>query len=325
MNIARRQLLSLAAAAFAFLAMPHTAWSQQYPSRPVRIVVGFTAGSAPDTFARLIGQWLSDRLGQPFIVENRPGAGSKVATEAVVQSPPDGHTLLLVVPANAIGAALHENLSYNFIRDVAPVAELVRVPFVMQANLSLPAKTIPELIEYSKSNPGKLNMASSGIGTGDHMSGELFKAMTGVEMAHVPYPGPSQAMTDLLAGRVQVMFSSLASAVEHIKAGKTQALAVTSRERSPALPNIPSVSEFVPGYEASAFFGIGAPRSTPASIVEALNQAINAGLSDPKIKAQLAAMSATPSVGSPEEFGRLIANETEKWTKIIKSAGIKAM
>ena len=282
MKLPRRQFLHLAAGAAALPAVSRIAWAQAYPTRPVRIIVGFAAGGAADIIARLIGQWLSERLGQPFVIENRPGAGSNIATEAVVRAPPDGYTLLLVGTANAINATLYDKLNFNFIRDIAPVAGIIRVPNVMVVNPSVPAKTVPEFIAYAKANPGKINMASGGIGTAAHVSGELFKMMAGVDMVHVPYRGAAPALTDLLGGQVQVMFASMPSSIEHIRAGKLRALAVTTATRSEALPDIPTVGEFVPGYEASAWYGVGAPKDTPAEIVDKLNKEINAASPIPR-------------------------------------------
>jgi tripartite-type tricarboxylate transporter receptor subunit TctC len=323
MKLPRRNFLHLAAGATALPAVSRFAWAQTYPTRPVRLVVGFAAGSATDILARLMGQWLSERLGQQFIIENRPGAASNIATEAVVRAPPDGYTLLVVSSASAINATLYDKLSFNFIRDIAPVASVIRGPTVMVVNPSVPAKSVPEFIAYAKANPGKLTMASGGIGSGTHLTGELFKMMAGVNMVHVPYRGGGPALTDLLGGQVQVMFPSTVSSIEYIRAGRLRALAVTTATRSDALPDVPTVDEFVPGYEASAWFGVGAPKATPAEIVEKLNKEINAGLADPKMKARLADVGGTALSGSPADFGKLIADETEKWAKVIKSAGIK--
>jgi tripartite-type tricarboxylate transporter receptor subunit TctC len=316
----RRQFLHLAAGAAALPAVSRVAWAQTYPARPVRIVVGFVAGSATDILARLLGQWLSERLGQQFVIENRTGAATNIATEAVVRAPPDGYTLLLVTPANAISATLYDNLNFNFIRDITPVASFVRVPFVMVVNPSFPAKTVPEFITYAKANPGKINMASGGIGTANHVAGELFKMLAGVNMVHAPYRGDPQVV---LSGYVDVYFSPMPASIEYIKAGKLRALAVTTAERSEALPDVPTVAEFVPGYEASSWYGIGAPAGTPAEIVDKLNKEINAGLADPRIKARLDEMGGTALIGPPAAFGKLIADETEKWAKVIKVAGIK--
>jgi tripartite-type tricarboxylate transporter receptor subunit TctC len=298
--------------------------AQAYPTRPVRIVVGFAAGGPADIVARLMGQWLSERLGQQFIVENRPGAGGNIGTEAVVHAPSDGYTLLFVGTANAINASLYEKLNFNFIRDIAPVAGLVRMPNVVEVNPSVPVKTVAELITYAKANPGKINMATAGIGVSGHMAGELFKAMTGINMVHVPYRGSTQALTDLLAGQVQIMFEPPAASIEYIKAGKLRALAVTTAARSEALPELPTVAEFVPGYEASTWYGVGVPKNTPVEIIDKLNREINAALSEPRLKVRIADLGGTPLTGSPADFGRHIAAETEKWGKVIKFAGIKA-
>jgi len=323
MKLPRRTFLHLAAGAAALLAVSRVAWAQTYPTRPVRIVVGNPAGGGVDIVARLIGQWLSERLGQPFVIENRPGAATNIATETVVNAPRDGYTLLWVGPPAAINATLYEKLNYDFIRDIAPVASIVRGTLVMVVNPSIPAKTVPELIAYAKANPGKINMASPGNGTTPHVSGELFKAMTGVNMIHVPYRGDALARADLIGGQVQVLFAGLASSIGFIKAGKLRALAVTTATRSEALPDIPTVGDFVPGYEASAFYGVGAPQNTPAEIIDKLNKEINAGLADPRIKARLADLGATGAPGSPADFGKLIAEETEKWGKVIRAANIK--
>jgi tripartite-type tricarboxylate transporter receptor subunit TctC len=323
MKLPRRNFLHLAAGAAALPAVSRVARAQAYPTRPVRIIIGFAPGSASDIVARLVGQWLSEGLGQPFIIEHRPGAANNIATEAVVRAPPDGHTLLVVSSANAVNATFYDKLSFNFIRDIAPVASVIRGPTVMVVNPSVPAKSVPEFIAYAKANPGKLTMASGGIGSGTHLAGELFKMMAGVNMVHVPYRGGGPALTDLLGGQVQVMFPSTVSSIEYIRAGRLRALAVTTATRSDALPDVPTVDEFVPGYEASAWFGVGAPKATPAEIVEKLNKEINAGLADPKMKARLADVGGTALSGSPADFGKLIADETEKWAKVIKSAGIK--
>ena len=323
MKLPRRKFLHLAAGAAALPAMSRFAWAQTYPSRPVHWIVGFAPGGGNDIVARLMGQWLSERTGQQFVIENRPGASTNIATEAVVNAPPDGYTLLLAGAPNAINATLYDKLNFDFIRDIAPVAGIVRVANVMVVHLSVPAKTLPEFIAYAKANPGKINFASPGNGSGSHMSGELFKMMAGVDMVHVPYKGAAPALTDLLGGQVQVMFASLPSAIEFIKAGKLRALAVTTAMRSNALPDIPTVGEFLPGYEASLFYGVGAPKNTPAEIIEKLNREINAGLADPKMQARLADVGGTVLTGSPAEFSKLIADETEKWAKVIKFAGIK--
>ena len=323
MKLPRRTFLHLAAGAAALPALPRIAKAQAYPSRPVRILVGFGAGGGADFGARLIGQWLSERLGQQFIVENRPGAASNLAAEAVVRAPPDGYTLLLVTSVNASNAALYEKLNFDLTRDIVPVAGIYRGIGIVVAHPSFPAKTVTEFIAHAKANPGKINMASGGSGSPPHLYGELFKSMTGVNMVHVPYRGgAAQALTDLIGGQVQVMFSD-STAIEHIRAGKLHAIAVTSATRSDALPNIPTVGEFVPGYEAGAWIGIGAPRNTPASIVEKLNTEINAGLTDPKMKARFADRGYTMLSGPPSEFGKLIADETEKWGKVIRAANIK--
>ena len=320
----RRQFLHLAAGAAALPAVSRVTWAQAYPSRPVRWILGFTSGGNTDIISRLLGQRLSEQLGQPFIIESRPGAGTNIATEAVVRAPADGHTLLFVSASNAINATLYDKLNFNFIRDIAPVASLVRAPNVMVVNPTVPAKTVPEFIAYANANPGKINMASSGIGTTPHLAGELFKTMTGVNIQHVPYRGAAPALTDLIAGQVQVYFVTTPVSIEYIRTGKLRALAVTTATRSEALPDIPSVSEFVPGYEASAWWGVGAPKDTPADIVEKLNKEINAALADPKMKARLADLGCTVLAGSPSDFGKLIAEETEKWGKVVKSTGIKA-
>jgi tripartite-type tricarboxylate transporter receptor subunit TctC len=297
--------------------------AQAYPTRPVRLVLTTTSGGPADAVARPIGQWLSERLGQPVVIENRPGAGGNIGVEAVVRAPADGYTLLLVATGHASNATLYDNLNFNFIRDIAPVASLIRGPFVMVVNASFPAKTVPELIAYAKANPGKVNFASGGTGFAAHLSGELFKMMTGVSIVHVPYRGQATAMTDLLGGQVQVMFDPLLSSLSHIRTGKLRPLAVTTSTRSEALPDIPTVSDYVAGYETSVWFGVGAPKNTPAETIERLNKEINAALADPKIKARLADLGGTVIAGSPADFGKLIAEETEKWAKVIKFAGIK--
>jgi len=323
MKLARRNFLHLAAGAAALSAMSRIAFAQAYPSRPVRLVVGFPAGGAGDIIARLIGQWLSEQLGQPFVIENRPGAGSNVATEAVVRAPPDGYTLLLVNPANAINATLYDKLSFNFIRDITPVASTHRSPLVVVISPSVPAKTVPEFTAYAKAHLGKISFGSPGIGTPGHVAGELFKMMAGVEMVHVPYRGGAPAMTDLFGGQVQVMFSPIQESIEHIKAGKLRSLAVTTETRQAVLPDIPTVSEFVPGYAAGGWAGIGAPRNTPVEIIERLNGAINAGLADPRITGRLADLGVAPMSMTPSEFEKFVVEETEKWGKVIKFAGIK--
>jgi tripartite-type tricarboxylate transporter receptor subunit TctC len=320
----RRQFLHLAAGAAALPAMSRVAMAQAYPTRPVRLIVGFTPGSAPDIVARLMGQWLSERLGQQFLVENRPGAATNIGTEAVVRAPADGYTLLLVGAPNAINTTLYDKLSFNFLRDIAPVAGISRERIVMVVHPSFPAKTVPEFIAYTKANPGKVSMASPGNGSSPHVSGELFKMMAGIDMVHVPYRGGGQVMTDLIAGQVQVSFIGLTVAIEHIRSGKLRALAVTAATRSDVLPDIPTVSDFVPGYEASAFWGVGAPRNTPAEIIDKLNKEINAVLSDPEPKRRLAEGGGTVLVGSPADFGKFVGDETEKWAKVIRAANIKA-
>jgi tripartite-type tricarboxylate transporter receptor subunit TctC len=321
--LGRRQFLHLAAGAASLPAVSWIAWAQTYPTRPVRIIVGFAPAGGTDIMARLIGQWLSERLDQQFVIENRPGAGTNIATEAVVNAPPDGYTLLLSCLPNASNATLYDKLNFNFIRSIAPVAGIARDTFAIEVNPSVPAKTVPEFIAYAKANPGKINMASGGIGSGNHIFGELFKMMTGVNLVHVPYRGAGPALVDLIGGQVQVMFASMSSSIEYVRAGKLRVLAVTTSTRSPVLPDIPTVAEFVPGYEASFWTGIGAPRNTPIEIVEKLNQEINAGLADPKIKARLAGLGATALPGSPADFGKLIAEETAKWGEVVKFAGIK--
>ena len=317
----RRHILHLTAGAAALPAVSRVAWAQTYPTRPVRLIVGVAAGCGTDIVARLISQWLSERLGQQFIVENRPGAGSNIATEVVVRAPPDGYTLLTVGAPAAINATLYyDKLNFNFIRDIAPVAGIMRGPLVMLVNPSFPAKTVPEFIAYAKANPGKINMASGGNGTTPHVTGELFKMMTGVDMVHVPYRGAGPAITDLLGGQVQVLFDN---PIEHIRAGRLRALAVTTTTRSEALPDIPTLGEFVPGYDASGWFGIGAPKDTPVQIIDRLNREINACLADPRMKARLTDLGGIVLSGSPADFGKHIAEETEKWAKVIKFAGIK--
>jgi tripartite-type tricarboxylate transporter receptor subunit TctC len=320
----RRHVLRLAAGAAALPAVSRMAWAEIYPSRPVRMVAPFAAGGGADILARLIGQWLSERLGQPFVIENRPGAAGNIGTEAVVKSLPDGYTMLLAGSPNTINATLYDKLNFNFIRDIAPVAGIVRFPFVMAVHPSVLAKTVPEFIAHAKANAGKLNMASGGIGATPHVAGELFQMMTGVRMIHVPYRGAGPALTDLLAGQVQVYFANTIASIEYIRAGKLRALAVTTATRSEALPDIPTVGEFVPGYEASGWSGIGAPKGTPAEIVEKLNKEINAGLADRKLNARFADLGGDVLALSPADFGKFIADETEKWAKVIKFAGIKA-
>ena len=324
MKLPRRNFLHLAAGAAAVPAVSRIATAQAYPSRPVRVVVGFAPGGGTDIAARLIGQWLSERLGQPFVIENRPGAGSNIGTEAVVHAAPDGYTLGLFGAPSAINATLYDKLNFNFVRDIAPVAGIIRGPYVIVVNPSVPAKTVPELIAYAKANPRKLNMASPGTGTGPHIAGELFKMMAGVDMVHVPYRGTGPSLTNLIGGQVQVTFEATPASIGYIRAGTLRALAVTTTRRSEALPDIPTVAEFVPGYEASAWFGVGAPKATPAEIVEKLNKEINAGLADPKIEARLANLGGDVLALSPADFGKLIADETEKWGKVIRALNIKA-
>jgi tripartite-type tricarboxylate transporter receptor subunit TctC len=321
--LGRRNFLHLAAGAVALPAVSRIARAQAYPSRPVRMIVPFAPGGTSDILARLMGQWLSERLGQPFVIENRPGANSNIGTEAVVRAPSDGYTLLLVTAAAAINATFYEKLSFNFIRDITAVAGIVRVPSVMVVNPSVPATTVPEFIAYAKSKPGKTTMASAGKGAPSHLAGELFKTMAGVDMVHVPYRGGGPAVTDLIAGQVQVVFPTIVESIEYIRASRLRALAVTTATRSDALPDIPTVGEFLPGYEASGWFGIGAPKSTSSEVVDQLNKQINEGLADPKMKARLADLGGTVLPGSPADFGKHIAEETEKWAKVIRSANIK--
>jgi len=323
MILPRRKFLHLAAGAAALPGFSRIAKAQAYPTRPVRIVAPAAPGSSNDIIARIIGQWLSERLGRQFIIDNRPGGGNSIGTEAVVRSPADGYTLLLCSSSNAVNATLYDKLNYNFIRDIAPVAALVRGPYVIVVNPSVPAKTVPEFIAYAKTNPRKLNMASSGTGTGGHIASELFKMMTGVDMVHVPYRGGGPAFNDLLGGQVQVMWAGTVGTIEYINAGRLRALAVTGATRMEALPDIPTVSESVPGYEATTWFGIGAPKATPDEIVEKLNKEINAVLADPKMKARLEEIGYSVLANSPSEFGKFIADETEKWAKVVRTANIK--
>jgi tripartite-type tricarboxylate transporter receptor subunit TctC len=319
----RRRFLRLAASAAALPATSRLGLAQTYPARPVRLISSFAAGGPNDLLARLIGQWLSERLGQPFIIENRPGAGGNIGTEVAAKAPPDGYTLLLVAPANVVNVTLYDKLNFNFMRDIAPVGGLTRVPNVMEVNLSVPAKTVSEFIAYAKANPGKINMASGGNGSTAHVSGELFKIMTGIDMVHVVYRGLAPALTDLLAGQVQVIFDSVPNSIASIRAGRLRALGTTTATRLEALPDIPTVGETVPGYEASAMAGVGAPRNTPAEIIATINREINAGLADPKMKARLADLGGTPIPGSPDDYGKLLAAEIEKWAKVIRTANIK--
>jgi tripartite-type tricarboxylate transporter receptor subunit TctC len=322
-NLPRRHFLQLAAGAAVLPTATSRALALDYPARPVRLIVSFPAGGPNDIIARLVAQWLSERLGRSVVVENRPGAAGNVGAEFVAHAAPDGYTLLFVNAPNAINATLYDNLNYNFVRDIVPVAGIVRSPLIMEVNPALPPSTVPEFIAFAKANPGKINMASGGIGTPGHVSGELFKMMAGVTMLHVPYRGGAPAITDLMAGQVQVLFDPLPASIGHIRAGKLRALAVTTAARSVVLPDIPTVSEFLPGYESSAWFGIGAPANTPTEIIERLNEAVNAGLADPELKRRLADLSGTPLVCSPAEFGKFMADEIDKWAKVIKFAGIK--
>jgi tripartite-type tricarboxylate transporter receptor subunit TctC len=324
MKVPRRRFLHLAAVALAAPALLRTAKAQAYPARPVRIVLGFAAGGAPDIAARLVAQWLSERLGQQFIVENRVGAGGKIATEAVIESTADGYTLLMAGLWNAVNATLYEKLKFDFIRDIAPVASVSRENYGMEVQPTFPAKTVPEFIAYAKANPGKLNMASAGNGTGPHMAGELFKIMAGVDMVHIAYRGSPPALTDLIAGQVQLTFGPLSSSIEFVKTGRLRALGVTSPTRLDVLPDVPAIAEFVPGYEASGWYGVCAPAKTPAEIVDRLNREINAGLADAKLKARFADVGATVFVNSPAGFAKHIADETEKWGKVVRTAHLRA-
>ena len=323
MPLPRRRFLHLAAGTAVLPAATRFAWAQAWPARPVRLVVGFAAGGPVDIVARLMGQWLSERLGQQFIIENRAGGGGNIATEAVVNARPDGYTFMLVSPVNAINATLYDKLNFNFIRDIAPVAGIIRVPNIMVVDPSFPAKTVPEFIAYAKANPGKINMGSAGNGTSQHVAGELFKMMAGVNMVHVPYRGAAPALADLFGGQVHVMFGTSPTSIEYIRAGKLRPLAVTTAARWDGLPDIPTIGDFVPGYEASGWFGVGGPRATPTEIVDRLNGEINAGLADPKLKARLTDLGGTMLAGSPADFGKLIADETQKWAKVVKFSGAK--
>jgi tripartite-type tricarboxylate transporter receptor subunit TctC len=323
-KLLRRRFLHLAAGAATLPAVSRIAWAQTYPARPVRIVAGYPAGGTADIYARLIGQWLSERLRQPFIIENRPGASGTIAADSVVRAPPDGYTLLLASSDNAYNATLYDNLNFNFIRDITPVASIALTPGVMEVNPLFPAKSVPEFIVYAKANPGKINFASPGNGTPPHVCGELFKMMSNVNMVHVPYRGAAPAVADLLGGHVQVMFDVMPSSIEHIRAGKLRALAVTTTMRLEVLPDVPTVSDFLPGFEAIIWSGVGAPKNTPAEIVDKLNREINAGLADPKLKARLADLGAEVLAGSPAQFAKLIADDTEKWGKVIRAAHIRA-
>jgi tripartite-type tricarboxylate transporter receptor subunit TctC len=324
MKLPRRKFLHLAAGAAALPSVSRGAWAQTYPTRPVRIVVPFAPGGNTDIYGRLIAQWLHERLGQPFVVENRPGANTNIGTEAVVRAPADGYTLLMFSPSAATNATMYEKLSFNFIGDIAPVAGLVLSFPLMLVNPKVPAKTVPEFLAFAKANPGKVSFASQGLGSAGHVAGELFKMMSGADMVHVPYRGGAPALTDLIGGQVQVLFISAGASIQYIKTGQMRALGISSATRSEAMPDVPTVGESVPGYEVSSWFGIGAPRNTPVDIVDRLNREINAGLADPKIKARLADADATPFIATPAEFGKFIASETEKWGKVIRAANIKA-
>ena len=324
MKLPRRNFLQLAAGTAALPLMPHIAWAQAYPTRPVRIIVGDAAGGAPDTVARLTGQWLSERLSAPFVIENRPGAGTNIATETVVRAPPDGYTLGMISTSAAISATLYDKLNFNLIRDIAPVAGICRAPLVMVVNPSFSARTVQEFVAYAKANPGVINMASAGVGTAPHLAGELFKATLGIDMLHVPFRGGPPALTAVLGGQAQVYFIASSSSIELIKAGKLRALAVTTATRWEGLPDVPTVAEFAPAYEASIWFGMGAPKNTPAEIIDKLNKAINMGLADPKMKARLRDLGNTALSLSPGELTKLLADEAEKWGKVIRAANIKA-
>jgi tripartite-type tricarboxylate transporter receptor subunit TctC len=323
MNLPRRQFFHLATGALAAPAIARHAVADAYPSRPVRLLVGFTPAGGNDIIARLMGQWLTERLGQTFVIENRPGAGTNIAAEAVINSPSDGYTLFVTNLSNAINATLYAKLNFDFMRDMLPVAGIAQAPAVLAINSAVPAKTVPELIAHAKANPGRINMGSAGIGSTGHLAGELLKMMAGINLIHVPYRGNAPALTDLMAGQIEVLLPSLGSSIEYVKTGKVVALATTGERRSDALPDLPTVAETLPGYEASSFYGIGAPRNTPAEVVEALNKAVNAGLADPRLKVRLADLGSVPLPGPPATFGKLIADETEKWGKVIRFAGIK--
>jgi tripartite-type tricarboxylate transporter receptor subunit TctC len=323
MKLPRRNFLHLAAGSAALPAVSRIAWAQAYPTRPVRLIVTTAAGGSPDIIARLIGQWLSERLGQPVIVDNRPGAGGNIGTEIGVRAPPDGYTLLMALSLNAINAAVYEKLPFNFIRDTAPVASIASIPLIMEVNPSVPVKTVPEFIAYAKANPGKINMASGGSGTPAHVAGELFKMMAGINMVHVPYRGEGLALPDLISGQLQAMFGVMPASLGYIKAGKLRALAVTTAKRQELLPDVPTVGEFLPGYEARGWYGIVVPKATPVNIIEKLNQEINAALADPTMKTRLTDLGCAVFAGSPADFGKFIAEETEKWAKVVKFAGIK--
>jgi tripartite-type tricarboxylate transporter receptor subunit TctC len=327
MNCARRKFMQLTAGAAALAAVPRIApaqsWAQAYPTHPARIIVGWPPGGVTDIVARLMGQWLTERLGQQFVIENRPGGNTNVATEAVVRAPADGYTLVMISSTNTINATLYDKLSFNFIRDIAPVAAVIRVPIVLEVNQSIAAATIPELVVYAKANPGKLSMASPGNGTPSHVSGEMFKMMTGIEMVHVPYRGDGAAIVDLLAGQVQVLFNALPTSIEYIKDGRLRALGVATPKRLDVLPDVPTINEFAPGFETSFWLGLGVAKGTPPEIVDRLNAEINAGLADAKVRARLGELGGTVLAGSSTDFGRLLAEETEKWAKVIQFAGIK--
>ena len=323
MRFPRRRFLHLAAGAVALPVVSRSARAQAYPARPVHIIAAFAAGGGVDITARLMGQWLSERLGQSFVTENRPGAGGNIGTEAVVNAAPDGYTLLLATVPNAVNATLYEKLSFNFIRDIAPVSGIIRVPMVILVHPSVPARTVPEFIGYAEANLGKVNMASAGTGSAPHMAGELFNVMTGAHLVHVPYRGQGPALSDLLGGQVQVLFATTPGITDYIRTGKLRALAVTTASRAEVLPELPTVGGFVSGYEASQWYGMGAPKNTPAEIIDYLSWEINAGLADPKMKARLADIGGEPLTGSPSQFGKFIAEETEKWAKVVKFAGMK--
>ena len=323
MKISRRKFLHLAAGSGALPVLSHTAQAQVYPSRPVHIIVPFAAAGPNDIVARVVCQWMSEHLGQPFVIENRPGAGTNVGTELVVHAPPDGYTVLVVSSSHAINATLYDKLNFSFVRDIAPVASIMRVPNVMLVNPAFPARSVREFIDYGRANPGKLNFASSGIGASNHMSGELFKVMTGLDMTHVPYRSSGPALTDLISGQVQVMFDAMSSSVEHIRAGRLRPLGVTTATKADALPEVPVIADVVPGYEVSNWFGFGMPRSTPSDVIMTFNKAVDEALADPKLKARLAELGGILMPGSPADFGKLIAEETEKWGKVIRSANIK--
>ena len=324
MTLTPRSLLAALLAVAALWACPSTALAQQdYPNKPVKWIVPYPPAGTTDVLARIVAQWLTEKMGQPFVVENRPGAGNNLGTEAVIKSPPDGYTMLLVNPANGINATLYKNLNFNFIRDIAPVAGIVRTPNVMEVTNSLPVKTVKEFIDYCKANPGKINMASSGNGTSVHLSGELFKFMTGCDMVHVPYKGAGPALVDLIGGQVHVLFDNLPSSIGHIRGGRLRALGVTSEGREPSLPGVPTVGETVPGYEATAWFGVGMPKGTPREIINKVNAEINRALADPKMRERLAELGGKPIAGTPEDFGRVIAAETAKWEKVVTASGAK--